>query len=102
MRTPVFYSVMKNDVESVRTFIRYKASLDHVDTASCSLLDYAYENYNLEILRLLVRHGVTLGKDGTKGRELLLAATMAHDYPLIKYLIERDVPLSAQDAGVSL
>ena len=102
MRTPLFFSVMKKDVESVKLFLRYRASLDHIDTNGKSLLDYAYESYDLEIVRLLVRHGVTLGKDGSKGKELLLCATMANDPVLVKYLVERDVPLTAQDSAVSL
>lgn len=100
MRTPLFYSVMKKDVDSVRLFLRYRASLDHIDTNGKSLLDYAFDNYDLDIVRMLVRHGVTLGKDGAKGKELLLSATMANDALLIKHLVERDVPLTAQDPSV--
>ena len=102
MRTPLFFSVMKKDVESVRLFLRYRASLDHIDTNGKSLLDYAFESYDLDIVKLLVRHGVTLGKEGARGKELLLSATMANDALLIKYLVERDVPLTAQDPSVTL
>ena len=68
MRTCIFYSVMKSDLDSIKVLIKYKASLDHVDTYGKNLIAYAIEYFNINIIRILVKHGANLGKDGAKGR----------------------------------
>ena len=68
MRTCIFYSVMKSDIDSVKVLIKYKASLDHVDTFGKNLLDYAMENFNINIIKILVKHGANLGKECAKGK----------------------------------
>ena len=59
---------MKSDLDSIKVLIKYKASLDHVDTHGKNLLDYATENFDKNIIWVLVKHGANLGKDGVKGK----------------------------------
>ncbi len=70
-RSPIFYSVIKNDYDSVRALYGKLAFLDFEDTFSKTVLEYARETENESVLSFLIESGANLGKGLFKGVELL-------------------------------
>lgn len=69
-RSPIFYSVIRDEKTSVKV-LGNESYMNFDDVHGKTLLDYARENHNQEILCYLVEKGSNLGHNFCKGIDLL-------------------------------
>ena len=97
-RSPIFYAIMRDNFEAVSLLIKKCSFLDFEDSFGKTLIDYAREVHNEKILVLLVDSGENLGKNMSKGIQLLFESVKQHWLELFKALIKKGVPISSVDS----
>lgn len=71
------------------------AYLDYIDIYKKTILEYARETQNEEILSFLVESGCSLGNRYTKGIELMFDSISKGWTTLFKTLVKKGVPVTA-------
>ncbi len=86
--TPLCMAISKGDVEFVKKFIEYGASVDETSNGMTPLMFAARYN-NVEIIKLLLANGAKIDKKDNKGNTALKHAENSSAKEAAAYLKER-------------
>jgi ankyrin repeat protein len=99
----LFVAVKNNDLELVENLITYKwMDVNGKNGTGETPIFYAIFNGNLDMIKLLMKHGADVNVIPYYGRPLLMYAFLTNDIDIITYLINNGAQINVTENGESL